>query len=160
MKEKQRLVIKLPANLEDLPVQIIRGSSNKELVFCFQPEEIHAEYSIPSNKKYFLIWCKDDYLKVMSDEILWIEAEGSYSRIYLTEKRNIIVSFHLSIVGEELPKIDFVRIHRSCIINIRHVVSLVGNSFKIDGKILTIGRNYKEDVFDRFIFIGVRRKKK
>ncbi|MEG2665931.1 MAG: LytTR family DNA-binding domain-containing protein, partial [Bacteroidales bacterium] len=149
-----------PANLENLPIQIIRGSSNKELVFCFQPEETHSEYSNQGNKKYFLIWCREDYLKVMSDEILWIEAEGSYSRIYLTGDRSMIVSFHLSIVGEELPEVDFVRIHRSCIINIRHVISLVGNSFKIDGKILTIGRGYRDAVFNRFIFIGVRRKGK
>ncbi len=162
MKEKQCLIISLPAHLADLPIQIVRGSGHKGLVCSIQQmdEENNIEYSVGEDKKYIFIWRQNDYLKLTLEEILWIEAEGSYSRVYLTGNRNMIISFNLAIIEKDLPGNDFIRIHRSYIINLHHVNSLIGNSLSIEGKLLTIGRAYREDVLNHFIFIGVRRKPK
>ena len=162
MKEKQCLVISLPAHLADLPIQIIRGSGCKELVCSIPPSESESdiEYSTGTDKKYVFVWRQNDYLKLIFDEILWIEAEGSYSKIYLTGNRSMVVSFHLAVIEKDLPDSDFIRIHRSFLINLYHVNSLIGNSLNIEGKLLTIGREYRESVLNRFIFIGVRRKDK
>lgn len=161
MKEKQCLIISLPAHLADLPIQIVRGSG-QGLVCSVQrmDEENNIEYSVGEDKKYIFIWRQNDYLKLTLDEILWIEAEGSYSRVYLTGNRNMVISFNLAVIEKDLPGSDFIRIHRSYIINLHHVNSLMGNSFIIEGKLLTIGRAYREDVLSHFIFIGVRRKTK
>lgn len=160
MKEKQCLVITLPPHLVDLPIRIIRESSYKELLCSVQPVEKRIEYSEAGDKKYVLVWRQNDYLKLTLDEILWIKAEGSYTRLFLTGNRNMMVSFHLAVVEKELPYTDFVRIHRSYIVNLKHVISLIGNSLNVEGKLLTIGREYREGILERFIFIGVRRKEK
>lgn len=163
MNEKQCLEISLPAHLEDLPIRIIRGSGCKELV-CSIPSsesESNIEYSTGTDKKYVFIWQRNDYLKLTLDEILWIEAEdGSYSKIYLTNNRSMVVSISLAVIEKDLPYSDFIRIHRSYLINLHHVNSLIGNTFNIEGKLLTIGSKYRESVFNRFIFIGVRIKDK
>ena len=65
------------------------------------------------------------------DEIQWIEAAGSYSRIHLTGGRSLVISFNFASVRRKLPESDFIRIHRSRIVNLRHVETLVGNSLKI-----------------------------
>lgn len=70
----------------------------------------------------------------------------------------MVLSFHLAIIEKELPVSDFMRIHRSYIVNLKHVVSLIGNSLNINGKLLTIGREYREHLLERFIFLGVRRR--
>lgn len=160
MKEKQCLIITLPLHLADLPIQIIRGSNDKKLICSLQVAEDKVEYSNVKREKCVFVWRRNDYLKLELDEILWIEADGSYSRLYLTQNRNMVVSFHLAVIEKKLPNIDFLRIHRSYIINLKYVISLIGNSLNIEGKLLTIGREYREAFLDRFIFLGVRRKDK
>lgn len=158
MKKKQCLIIILPPHLAELPIQIIRGSGFKELICGIQSSENNLNYSSRTDAKYVFVWHQNDYLKLTPDEILWIEADGSYSKLHLTNNRNMVLSFHLAIIEKELPVSDFMRIHRSYIVNLKHVVSLIGNSLNINGKLLTIGREYREHLLERFIFLGVRRR--
>ena len=54
-----------------------------ELRLCLCPpdgEERHVNETCPE-RKYVFIWRQNDYLKAAVDEIQWIEAAGSYSRI-------------------------------------------------------------------------------
>ena len=159
MKEKNSMVIILPEKLADIPIQIVRSSGNEHLVFSMQSAEEGIAYADSYEKKYVFIWRQNDYLKITLDEILWVEAEKSYSRIYLSENRIMVISFNLAVVENKLPATDFMRIHRSCVVNLKHVVSLMGNSLKIENKLLTIGREYRDELLDRFIFLGIRRGK-
>ncbi len=161
MKQKEELVIILPEHLADLPIRIARNSNCQKLVFALQSIDEKTQYESKPEEKYLFIWRKDDYLKVAADEIVWIEADGSYTNIHLTGERMMTISFHLAIIAKSLPSGDFIRIHRSRIVNLRHVVSLTGNSLDIGGdKKLVIGRNYRASLFERFTFIDVRRKKR
>ena len=89
-----------------------------------------------------------------------VRACGSYSSIHLEGNEEMVVSSNLSMVGKSLPDSEFARIHRSCIVNLGHVRQLVGNSLDVDGTLLPIGREYRESVFNRFVFLGTRRNKK
>lgn len=158
MKEKQSLVIILPEELADLPIQIVRSSGQgQQMLFSILPEGEDMGYTDRLEKKYVFVWHQNDYIKVSLDEILWIEADRSYSKIYLSRGRSLVISFNLAIVERKLPETDFMRIHRSYIVNLKHVVSLIGNSLRINDNLLTIGREYRGRLLDRFIFLGVRR---
>lgn len=158
MKEKQLLVIILPEHLEELPVQIIRGAGYENLVLSVEQEN-NVSFSITNKRQYAFIWQQSDYLKVALDDILWIEAAGSYSVFHMAGSKSLMIAFHLAVVEKKLPQADFIRIHRSYIVNLRHVLSLVGNSLKIDDRLLVIGREYRTKLSDRFIFLGVRKNK-
>lgn len=155
MREKQTLVLTLPDNMEDVPVQIMRGSGQKHLVVSLGQEGLLSSSAL--EKRYAFIWRQNDYLKVALDDILWIEATGSYSVIHLADGQSMLVSFHLAVMGKRLPQTDFMRIHRSHIVNMKHVVSLAGNSLKVGDRLLAIGREYRKNIQERFIFLGVRR---
>lgn len=157
MEKKQMLVITLPDCLAELPIRIERSPGCQGIVFNLSREE--ATRNVPGVYKYVFIWHQTDYLKVACDEILWIEANGSYSNIHLCGKRSILLSFNLSRMERDLPKDDFVRIHRSYIVNLKNVVSLVGNCVKIADSLIPIGREYRNTFFQNFIFLGVRSKK-
>lgn len=159
MEKKEQLVIILPEHLADLPIRIVRSSNHQELPFTLLNLDEETLYGHKEEEKYLFIWRKDDYLKVAADEIVWIEADGSYTNIYLTDGRAMTLSFHLAFIEKELPPGDFLRIHRSRIVNLRHVISLMGNSLKIGDKMLVIGREYRERLLARFAFLGVRRRK-
>ena len=83
MRKNQQLVIVLPEGSDELPIRIVRGSRSMELRLCLCPpdgEERHVNETCPE-RKYVFIWRQNDYLKTSVDEIQWIEAAGSYSRI-------------------------------------------------------------------------------
>ena len=114
MRKNQQLVIVLPESSEELPIRIVRGSRSMELRLRLCPpdgEERHVNETCPERK-----------------EIQWIEAAGSYSRIHLTGGRILVISFNLASVRRKLPESDFIRIHRSRIVNLRHVE---GDGFEV-----------------------------
>ncbi len=158
MNAKQILVVILPEHLEELPVKVIKGAGNRHLVLSAEQDE-NISVSARDERRYAFIWQQNDYLKVALDDILWIEASGSYSVFHLSGGKATTVSFHLASILKKLPQTDFMRIHRSYIVNMKHVVSLIGNSLRIGGQLLVVGREYRRKLFDRFIFIGVRRDK-
>lgn len=159
MKEEQCIVITLPECLSHVPVEIIRSSKSKGIVLDIA-EKDGSEFVSNHTKEYAFIWRQSDYLKIRLDEILWIEASVSYSKIHLVNNRSMVISFHLAVIEKNLPGNDFVRIHRSHIVNLRHVTSLIGNSLNVKGHLLTIGREYRDDFHNRFVFLGIRQKGK
>ena len=106
MRKNQQLVIVLPESSEELPIRIVRGSRSIELRLCLCPpdgEERYINETCPE-RKYVFIWRQNDYLKTAVDEIQWIEAAGSYSRIHLTGGRSLVISFNLASVRRKLSE--------------------------------------------------------
>lgn len=159
MKKNQQLVIFLPEHMTDVPVRVIRNAHGEEIILGITAAGPDVAYTTPE-KKYVLIWRQNDYLKVALDEIECVEADGSYSIIRLEDGRRLTVSFNLSVIRSELPEQDFIQIHRSCIIHLRHMESLMGNCVKIGNRLLPIGRRYRKDFLARFTFLGVRKPRK
>lgn len=157
--KKEYLKIIIPEKFTEIPIKIIRSHWSQKIIFDMETSE-YEKYSDPSEHKYAMVWNNNEYQKISFDEIRWITAEGSYSLIHLTGGRELIVSFHLSVIGGNLPPADFLRIHRSHIVNLSKVDSLIGNILKIGEVSLPIGREYRQKVFDRFIFLGIRRNRK
>lgn len=159
MKAKQCLMIVLPEGMENMPVQVVRGTGYKNLIASIEQVK-DSSHSTEREEKYAFVWQQNDYLNVPWIEIMWIEAAGSYSILHLTSGKTMTLSFHLAVIEKQLPETDFIRIHRSYLVNLKHVTALVGNSLKIGEQFLVIGREYREQLFDRFVFLGVRRSKK
>lgn len=149
-KKNQCMVITLPESLAEYPVRVEFNSDSMSIKFNIVPES--------ENKvKYMFIYNRSVYRKVNMADVLWIEAEGSYSVIHLRNNHKMTVSFNLSTVERDLPTDDFVRIHRSYIVNMKNVDSLSGNSVGIGNASLSIGRGYRRAFFSRFVFVGSRK---
>ena len=58
---------------------------------------------------------------IQLDEILWCEADGSYTIFYLTDKRKIMVSKHLKEFEDYLSPNGFFRAHRSHLVNLSKI---------------------------------------
>jgi len=67
----------------------------------------------------------DGYLFVDYNDIIYCEAEGSYSTFYFTDKKKILVSLLLKECEGILPHQVFLRIHNSYIVNINHVAKYI-----------------------------------
>ena len=78
------------------------------------------------------------------EEILLIEARGNYSRI-ITEKNQLLPNLTFSKLESMLPSNQFLRIHRSFIINRTKMDHIDGNRVIIGNHQIPIGRSYKND---------------
>lgn len=159
MKQKQQLVITLPGHLADIPVRVIRDTNSEEIIISTHTEEEEEETNVactPPQKEYALIRQKDGYIKVALNEILCVEADGNYSIIRLTNGRALTVSFNLSFILDRLPSRDFIQIHRSHVINLRHMESLISSFVKVGDQSLSIGKRYKATFLVRFIFLSMK----
>lgn len=85
-------------------------------------------------------------IKVMLDDILWVEAERNYCKIITTGPVYTIVS-PLNKLCDRIDPKRFVRIHRSFMVNFSKLEAVADTHVELKGKILPIGKQYKEDLF-------------
>src|SRR5688500_4562202 len=84
-------------------------------------------------------------VKVNVNDILYIESIKDYVKVKTGEKE-IVTQQKISYLEESLPKEQFLRIHRSFIVNRERIDAYSATDVEI-GKIhVPIGRNYKNDV--------------
>ncbi|RTQ49158.1 response regulator transcription factor [Hymenobacter gummosus] len=87
-------------------------------------------------------------VRVAFDDIRYVEALGDYVHL-VTNQQKLIVYSTMRAVEEKFPPQQFVRIHRSTIVNLRHVQAIDDNAVVIDGKHLPIGQTYMREVLQR-----------
>ncbi len=91
---------------------------------------------------------QDKMVKVPIADILFIEAERNYCRIYSTSKEYLLV-LTLKEMEEKLPNHHFIRIHRSYIINLSHIKEVSTSNLIVAEKLLPISKSYKDELLKR-----------
>jgi DNA-binding LytR/AlgR family response regulator len=100
----------------------------------------------PGAAKTFIFVRSDRRIeKIELRDILYIESLGNYAGIY-TESRKIMAYLTLKSLENQLPSMEFVKIHQSYLVNFSRITAIEGNELRIDEQALPIGRNYKETV--------------
>ena len=91
---------------------------------------------------------KEKMVKIMLADILYMEADRNYSRIF-TSNREYVLSITLKSIEEKMSMQLFMRIHRSYLINITHVDEVAENHVMIDKKSVPLGAGMREQLMQR-----------
>lgn len=83
------------------------------------------------------------------EELLYVEGQREYVTFHTTKQR-VTTLFSLKELEERLPAGQFIRIHKSYIISLRHIDMIERNTLQIAGKKLPIGGSYKDHLMERF----------
>jgi len=86
--------------------------------------------------------------KVDTDNILYLEGSNNYTIIHTPEKKNVI-SQTLKKVAESMNPEQFIRIHKSAIVNLSKIDEIVDAHVVISGTKISIGRTYRAGLMDR-----------
>lgn len=94
------------------------------------------------------IFVKSDYriIKVLTDDILYIEGMRDY-RCLVTRKGKVLATLTFTELESLLPKQSFARIHKSYMVNIKHIESIERHRIKIQGDLLPISDSYRESFY-------------
>ncbi|UOQ78342.1 LytTR family DNA-binding domain-containing protein [Hymenobacter sp. 5516J-16] len=102
----------------------------------------------PTNTQFTFVKVDNKLLKVLFDDVRYVEALGDYVHI-VTAKSKLIVYSTMRAVEEKFPSTLFVRVHRSFIVNLKRVQTIEDNTVVIDEKHIPIGQTYQREVFQR-----------
>lgn len=92
-------------------------------------------------KDLLLIKADSGYIKLLSGDILWIEANGAYCQIKTAETK-ITLSKNMREFCEHLDSRVFIKIHKSYTINATKIDRIDGAEVSIGNEKLKIGRSY------------------
>lgn len=87
--------------------------------------------------------------RVSFKDILLLQADSNYCNIFTTSKK-FIYSTVLKNIEKQLPSNQFLRVHRSYVVNINKVSGFEGNLLFIGEKKIPISKSHKEIVFKLF----------
>ncbi|QHL86350.1 response regulator [Nibribacter ruber] len=115
-------------------VQKLEASSGAVLA-AVQPDELFVKVD---NK----------IIKVNLQNIAFIEARGDYVVINTDTKKHIVYTT-MSAIDQKLPQDQFMRIHRSFIINLKRIELIEDDSVFMQDKYIPIGGSYQSKFYGR-----------
>lgn len=92
------------------------------------------------------------YRKVNFKDILWLEADSNYTVIF-TSTDKFVYSSVLKSFEKKLPETDFMRVHRTYIVNLSNITGFEGNMLLIGDKQIPVNKSCRDLVFQRFRII-------
>lgn len=105
---------------------------------------------LTSDEPYIMSDCifvrsHDKMVKVCINNILFIEAERNYCKIYCKDKEHLLVTT-LKYLEEKLPANNLMRIHRSFIVNLNHIDEIASNHVVIGKKAIPLSTELKKQL--------------
>ncbi len=125
---------------------------NRFMAACNKALEWHrlrnaGNLPLQASPNYFFVNVDYSLLKVMIDDIIYIEGLRDYIKIHLkSSAMPIVVRMGVKAVEEQLPMKQFLRIHKSYIVAIESITAVRKNSVFIKDLELPVGETYRDAI--------------
>ena len=90
---------------------------------------------------------------VKAIDVLYCVSDGNYTTFVMTDETEIVISKNLKHFETKLQNYNFLRIHKSYLVNLDHIDFLIkeqgGSVIMKNGKSLPISRKSKKDLYDK-----------
>jgi len=86
--------------------------------------------------------------RVKVSEILYLEKNGNYITVHLKDE-HILVRENMGDIFDLVPAADFVRVHKSYVVAIRHISMIEVHQLIVNGEKIPIGSTYRDSLRDR-----------
>lgn len=141
----------LDAAMSTIPgAYLIKPFTQDELYAALSVAKLHAPLKGPKT-----VMVRDGYKThlLLPEHIHFIKSDNVYVEVHLADKK-IVTRTTLSQLMDQLPAGDFVRIHRTYVVNKAKIEALSRNSLQIGGITLPISRVWRDDAHAQFSKTG------
>jgi len=121
--------------------RFLKACNKAKEVFDYKRQPAQADQ--PAD--YFFIKCDNQIEKVIYNELLYAESMMNYVILYTTT-RKMIVYITLKSLEEQLPASQFIKVHKSFLVNRHKIQSIDGNQVNIGIQKIPISQNLREKV--------------
>jgi two-component system, LytTR family, response regulator len=118
---------------------------------CNRAKELHElkvmkqQHTVQPSAEYFFLNIDYSQVKVMFDDIIWIEGLRDYIKVNLkSTKKPLIARTSLKAIELELPQNKFIRIHKSWLVAISEITAVRKNSIFIKEMELSVGETFRD----------------
>ena len=138
-------------NLDVIDYLVKPVSLERFVKACNKARELHQLKSKPAETTdkrladYIFVNADYSLLKVVMDDIMWIEGLKDYIKIHLkSSSKAVITRMTLKAIEDMLPPARFVRIHKSYIVAMSFITSVRKSSVMIGAMELPVSETYQE----------------
>ncbi|KAF0130288.1 MAG: two-component system response regulator [Bacteroidetes bacterium] len=92
------------------------------------------------------LFVKSDYklIRIELADIKYVESQHEYIKIHLVNSNPVMTQMSLKSIEEQLPSNQFMRVHRSFIVNLAKILVIERNRIVFDGKVyIPVSEQYK-----------------
>jgi DNA-binding LytR/AlgR family response regulator len=113
-----------------------------------------AKPSVPAEnntgmEKILFVRSDGKWVKVDLTKIWFVEGVKDYIKVWTDTGRVVIHSTMKNFEEQLSPFTNFIRVHKSYIVNLEYIQEIESNSIKIKDQIIAIGTTYREEVHKR-----------
>lgn len=102
------------------------------------------------DEKYLLLRIDYGLVKILIDDILFIEGLDNYLKIHLHNQKPVVARMTMKAILEKLPATSFIRVHRSYTVPLSRIEAVRNKMIFIAGEEIPIGTSYEESFFSAF----------
>ena len=119
-------------------------SANKALQML---ETRSPQKSVKSEERFFYVKSEYKLIRILIDDILYIEGQKDYVKIRLAApQKSVNCLMNMKALEDYLPQQDFMRVHRSYIVNLKRVEAIDRLRVVIGDTFIPISDTYKDAV--------------
>ena len=127
--------------LKPIPFDRFLKAINK---FIDQKSAETTQENKTDNDQFIVVKSDKKNHKLKVADILYIESLDDYIKIHLQQKA-LVCYLRLSAIEALINNAEFIRVHRSFLVNLVHVSSFTHFQVEIAGKRIPVGRKYKDE---------------
>jgi len=109
-----------------------------------------AKIADDQKEKYLFIRADYSLIKIVTEDILFIEGLDDYLKIHIQNDKPVIARMTLKNILEKLPSADFVRVHRSYVVPFSRIKSVRNKIIYIENEEIPVGNSYEENFLKLF----------
>lgn len=99
---------------------------------------------------YFFVRCDRKFEKVFFRDVLYVEGLQNYAVIHVRD-RKLITYITLTSLEHQLPKDQFLKVHKSFLISVPHVKAIEGDEIILENARIPISRSLRDQVTDHIL---------
>jgi DNA-binding LytR/AlgR family response regulator len=109
-----------------------------------------AKLADDQKEKHLFIRADYSLIKIVIDDILFIEGLDDYLKIHIQNDKPVIARMTLKSILEKLPAAAFARVHRSYVVPLSRIKSVRNKIIYIDKEEIPVGNSYEENFLKQF----------
>ena len=118
------------------------GAANKALQWV---ELRRRADELDNNKRYIIVKSEYKQVQIPIDKIQFIEGLKDYVKIYVEGEKNAILTLtSMKTIGRYLPAAEFLRVHRSFIVNTSKISIIERNRIVFGNHYIPVSESYKQ----------------
>ncbi|MGQ8336337.1 LytR/AlgR family response regulator transcription factor [Sunxiuqinia sp. A32] len=129
------------------PISLVRFSKaiNKFYQRVTENTQVSEKEDKSESANHIFLKADKKLHKVLFNEIIYFESFGDYL-IVRTETGKITVKERISHIEEQLPRQQFIRVHRGYLVSVQKITALLPGLLELGKYKIPIGRSYKQNV--------------